>query len=139
MSSPRYQLRPFGLRPTLFMPTFTRTKQSTDEFFNLTHFVNLTDQVVATQQQLVLSYLTSGIRIAEALRSPRVASRREESNDGTREVPEEPGAESDEVDVSDDSIRARAYELYEQRDRRPAGALDDWNRARAELRAAASH
>jgi DUF2934 family protein len=117
-----------------FMPT----KQSADEF-NLTDFVNLTDRVVATQQQLVLSYLTSGIRIAEALRSPRKASRHEESDNGTREVPAEASAESDEVDVSDDSIRARAYELYEQRDRRPGGALDDWNRARAELQAVAPH
>ena len=121
------------------MPTFMPIKQPAIEFFNLTAFFNLTDRVVATQQQLVLSYLTSGTRIAEWFRSPREASRHEESNNGTRKVPEEASAESDVVDLSDESIRARAYALYEQRDRRPGGALDDWNRARAELQAIARH
>ena len=136
MSSPQYQTPTFGLWPTLFMPT----KQSADQFFNnLTDLVDLTDEVVAAQQQLVLSYFTAGTRIVEALCSPGEAARHEESNNGTREVPEQAGAESDEVDVSDDSIRARAYQLHEQRDRRPGDALDDWSRARAELQAAARH
>lgn len=131
MPSAPYQIGPFGPRPTLSMP-FIPAKQSGDEF-NLTDFLNLTRRVVAAQQQLILSYLTSGIRIAEVLRGRREASRHEESNNVAREVPEQTRAASDEVDLSDDSIRARAYELYERRDRRPGDALDDWNRARAEL------
>ena len=63
MSSPRYETGTFGLPPTLFMPTWP----SADQLFNLTGFFNLIDQVVTTQQQLVLSYVTFGTRIAESL------------------------------------------------------------------------
>lgn len=112
MSSRRYEAGTFGLPPTLFMPTWP----SADQLFNLTGFFNLIDQVVTTQQQLVLSYVTFGTRIAESLRDVH--------HDWSRAL-------------SDDSIRARAYQLYQQRDRQPGDALDDWSRARAELQDAA--
>jgi hypothetical protein len=39
------------------------------------------------------------------------------------------------AEVSPESIRARAYELYERRGRQPGDPLEDWRRAEAELRA----
>ena len=38
------------------------------------------------------------------------------------------------ADVTDDSIRSRAYELYEARGGEPGADVDDWLRAEQELR-----
>ena len=53
----------------------------------------------------------------------------------TKELGKKPAVSSSlvELDTLQDRIRARAYELYEERGKKDSHEMDDWLRAEAEL------
>jgi hypothetical protein len=87
---------------------------------SICQFYNLVHRISAAQYELIKSVL-------------RVGSRNTAQSSATTSA----DMEAEHVEVSVDSIRARAYEIYERRGRRPGSPLDDWDRAKAELRAEA--
>jgi len=100
-------------------------------------FFNFVDRITAAQYELINSYLLAGSG-ATSLSSTRTrAAAADDRADPSRQTTlSDAESGSTQVAVSADRVQARAYELYEERGRRPGGALDDWYRAEVEVRAA---
>jgi hypothetical protein len=119
-------LRERSARPTL-TAALIPSPRVVDEF------VNLVDDIVAAQCQLVISYLDlvtpSVVRRPAPAEPPAPVEAPTEAS-----TPLQAGAPD--PDVPDESIRAKAYELYLRRGRTPGNDLEDWQRAKNELQAA---
>jgi hypothetical protein len=109
-------------------------------------FVDLFDRLTVANN----AFVTSSFHLAAPGTAPPPAARRADplgdpagsggpppagSDPATGDKPEQ-ATDEEPVAVTVDSIRARAYELYERRGHQPGEAVDDWRRAEADLRAA---
>jgi hypothetical protein len=90
-------------------------------------FLSMYGVVAAVPYRLASAWLRAGTQIAVALQRAALGT---VDTAGTMEEARKPARSNDELA---DSIRTRAYELYERRGRRPGHELDDWLRAQADV------
>jgi hypothetical protein len=89
---------------------------------------DLFNRLAEANGALVASYLRAA---AQATASAPTGN----DSGGPRTAPPQPGTSPEPVPVTVESIRARAYELYERRGHQAGEPLEDWRRAEADLRA----
>ena len=106
---------------------------------SIRHLFDLVDRITAVQWEMMITIL----RLGSANTTPSSAAARPAPKHNAvldsppaaktsgPPIPVDPG--TGQADVSPESIRSRAYEIYERRGHRPGDARADWYRAEAEL------
>src|SRR3954452_7183625 len=94
-------------------------------------FLHLSDRLAKANGALLAAYLRAAAQATASLSAGPHAGR-------PRAAGQQPETAPEPVAVTVESIRARAYELYERRGHQPGEPAEDWRRAEADLRAADS-
>jgi hypothetical protein len=111
---------------------------NTPAVFSMRQLVDLADRITAVQYEMMMAVFRVGS--VHKAPSPAAASNRNAvlgNPDAAQTVnrPNSVDPGKGQAAVSTESIRARAYEIYERRGHQLGDTQDDWYRAEAELRA----